>query len=156
VRALEVYYVTGVPISRHQENHGFAKERYPTLFMGLAVERSDLNARIDIRVDEMMARGLAAEVEGLLARGYGLDLPAMGALGYRHMGMVLRGAVDMDEAIRLMKRDTRRFAKRQMTWFRSMHEVRWFRSEEHAIVLEEARCFLRKTRNMLDISSEYC
>jgi tRNA dimethylallyltransferase len=145
VRAMEVYLGTGVPISRHQENHGFARERYRTLHLGLHVERPVLCGRIDARVEEMMARGLLDEVRGLMARGYSLDLPSMGSLGYRHMGQHLTGEVTLEEAVLLMKRDTRRFARRQMTWFRSMEAVRWFEPFEGAAILRGIYEFLRES-----------
>jgi tRNA dimethylallyltransferase len=159
VRALEVFYTTGEPISLHQSRHGFTQERYPSCVLGLSVEREELNQRIDLRVDDMMARGLVAEVEGLAARGYGWTIPAMRALGYRHVGMAIRGEMSMEDAVRLMKRDTRRYAKRQLTWFNAMGEVRWFRPEEKGKALEEAKRFLREarnTRNALDNLGEDC
>jgi tRNA dimethylallyltransferase len=145
VRALEVFYRTGVPISLHQERHGFSEERYPVLYLGLEVDRRTLCRRIEARADQMMARGLLEEVAGLMARGYGSELPAMGALGYRHMAAHLRGEMTLERAVETLKRDTRRFARRQMTWFRSMAGVRWFAPEAQGAVLDEIRRFLDKT-----------
>ena len=145
IRAIEVYLGTGLPISRHHATHGFAEERYRALYLGLDVERSVLHERIDARVEEMMSRGLVPEVDGLIRRGYGLDLPSMRALGYRHVGMYLRGHVSLEEAVLLLKRDTHRYARRQMTWFRAMSEVRWFPGRDSGMVLKESQRFLGKT-----------
>ena len=126
IRALEVYHLTGKPISTLQSRHAFPN-RYPdAVVIGLTRERSDLYQRIEKRVDEMIEQGLAAEVAGLLKAGYSADLPALQTLGYRHMGRVLLGEWSMEEAVRHLKKDTKAFAKRQLTWFRAMEGVRWF------------------------------
>lgn len=145
IRALEVFHLTGVPISRHQEQHRFARKRYRALCLGLAVDRHKLYRRIDARVNDMVAQGIALEVEGLLARGYGLNLPAMRAIGYRHMGSYLQGRCKEEEAIIMMKRDTRHYARRQVTWFRGMPETKWFTPDETPRILEEVRAFFGKT-----------
>ncbi len=144
VRALEVYYRTGVPISAHQMRHGFAEERYRAIYMGISIGMPELYARIESRVDGMMADGLLEEVEELMRLGYGPDLPSMKSIGYRHVWSHLRGELSMDAAVAQMKRDTRRYAKRQMTWFRRLPEVHWFEKGGASDALEKVKRFLDK------------
>jgi tRNA dimethylallyltransferase len=124
IRALEVYQQTGTPISELQ-----CKEApgYRMLRLGLTMPREALYQRIDERVDRMMAEGLVAEVRGLVARGYGDELPSMSGLGYRQIGQYLRGEVTLEEAVLLIKRHTRRFVRQQYNWFRLADPgIRWF------------------------------
>lgn len=116
VRALEVAEMTGEPASARRESWSSGGSRYRVLFFVLAIDRAELYRRIDQRVDAMFQEGLVEEVEGLLAKGYGRGLSSMGALGYRHVLSHLLDGVPMEEAVGRMKRDTRRFAKRQVTW----------------------------------------
>lgn len=125
LRAVEVHALTGVPLSALQTGHGFRSPRYPVVMVGLRRRRDDLCRRIDARVDAMVADGLIDEVEGLVRRGMSEDLPAMRAVGYRQLVGALAGRCAVDEAIRLIKRDTRRYAKRQMTWFGAVPDIRW-------------------------------
>ncbi|MDQ7785698.1 MAG: tRNA (adenosine(37)-N6)-dimethylallyltransferase MiaA [Desulfomonilaceae bacterium] len=126
VRALEVYELTGRPISRVQQEHALQDRPYNTLFVCIAPDREVLYERIDTRVDSMIKGGLFEEVGRLYDLGFTRELKPLQSLGYRHAGMVIAGEVDEHEAIRLMKRDTRHFAKRQMTWFRSEPDAAWF------------------------------
>ncbi|MEJ2363425.1 MAG: tRNA (adenosine(37)-N6)-dimethylallyltransferase MiaA [Deltaproteobacteria bacterium] len=130
IRALEVWELTGKPLSVLQKEHGFKENPFFTLKIGLKLPRSELYKRINRRVEEMMELGLLAEVRGLLDRGYGPNLKSMQALGYRHMVQHLINGMKIAEAVRTMKRDTRRYAKRQLTWFRGDQEIRWFHPEE--------------------------
>jgi tRNA dimethylallyltransferase len=125
LRAVEVFELTGVPLSAGQRAHGFRSPQYDAVLIGLRRERADVYARIDARVDAMIAQGLPAEVEGLMRVGYDDAAPGMRAVGYRQLVGALRGAYDLDEAIRLIKRDSRRYAKRQMTWFGADPSIRW-------------------------------
>ncbi len=125
IRALETYQATGRPISDHQRQHRFAQPRFATFKVGLTMPREDIYARIDQRVDQMVAEGLLEEVRGLLARGYGAELKSMQSIGYRHMADHLIKGVDWEETLRLLKRDTRRYAKRQFTWFRADPDITW-------------------------------
>ncbi|MGH7407119.1 MAG: tRNA (adenosine(37)-N6)-dimethylallyltransferase MiaA [Candidatus Methylomirabilales bacterium] len=124
VRALEVLEQTGVPLSRLQEEHRRTRGAPAGLVVGLTRDREDLYARIEARVQAMVADGLEAEVRALLARGYGGTRPMRG-LGYRHFVPVVRGERTAQEAVLLMQRDTRRYAKRQLTWFRKEPGLRW-------------------------------
>lgn len=132
IRALEVFEVTGKRMSLVQEEHSFQDRPYSHIFICLSLNRQLLYERIDKRVDSMIRGGLLEEVVYLYERGYSPNLNAMQSLGYRHAGMILSGKVEAQEAIRLMKRDTRHYAKRQLTWFRSEPGVLWFDPAETA------------------------
>ncbi|HEY3367954.1 MAG TPA: tRNA (adenosine(37)-N6)-dimethylallyltransferase MiaA [Symbiobacteriaceae bacterium] len=123
IRALEVFATTGVPISQTQ-TAAEAEPRYDDLFIGLTMDRELLYSRIDRRVDLMLAGGFVAEVRGLLGR-YPPRLTSMQSLGYRELALYLRGLLTLDEATALVKRNTRRFAKRQYTWFRKDERLQW-------------------------------
>jgi len=124
IRALEVYERTKEPISRLQKR---TPPPYHILRIGLTMDRERLYHRIDERVDRMVERGLLAEVQGLVAQGYDYDLPAMSGLGYRQIGMYLRGEVDLPTAIRKIKSETHRFVRQQYKWFRLDDEtIQWF------------------------------
>jgi tRNA dimethylallyltransferase len=125
IRALEVLELTGRSIVDHQKDHRFRKQPYEVLKLGLMMEREELLARIDGRTERMIADGFAGEVQRLLDEGYGRSLKPMQSLGYRHLAAYLAGEVDFEGAIRLIKRDTRRYAKRQMTWFAADREILW-------------------------------
>lgn len=142
VRALEVYMTTGTPISRYRESHDFKEKRYDSLTLGLFMEREELYDRINRRVDIMMDQGLLGEVNRLVEKGYSLDLKSMQSIGYRHMGMFIKGDVDMDEAVRLLKRDTRRYAKRQFTWFKKEPGLIWVNPRDREAVFKLAKDFL--------------
>jgi tRNA dimethylallyltransferase len=129
VRALEVLEVTGQPISRLQAQHGFGDSPLDALKIGLAMDRDVLYARIERRVDAMLAQGLEEEVRGLLDRGYHPGLKSMQAIGYSHVIGLIAGRTDRAECIRTLKRDTRRYAKRQLTWFRADPDVAWAPAE---------------------------
>ncbi|VFQ42682.1 trna dimethylallyltransferase [Desulfoluna butyratoxydans] len=125
VRALSVFEATGKPFSAHHAEHAFAQARYDALKVCLFADREILYDRINRRVDLMVAEGLLDEVKGLLARGYHRNLKPMGSIGYRHMVEHLEDGVPWEETVRLLKRDTRRFAKRQLTWFRADPDMIW-------------------------------
>ncbi len=125
VRALEVFELTGRRLSETQRLHGFGERPYRFLLLCLAPERSLLYERIDTRVESMIKEGLLEEVTRLSQMGYTRNIKSLQSIGYRHAGMILAGEVEMLEGISLMKRDTRHFAKRQFTWFRSEPEVVW-------------------------------
>ncbi|QRN86151.1 tRNA (adenosine(37)-N6)-dimethylallyltransferase MiaA [Clostridia bacterium] len=98
---------------------------YHVLGYGLQVDRTVLYKRIDARVEEMLAQGILEETKGLLMRGVPREHKIMNTLGYRHMLQFMDGIIDWDEAVRLMKRDTRRYAKRQYTWFKRDARIQW-------------------------------
>jgi tRNA dimethylallyltransferase len=126
IRALEVYYLGRRPISHFQGEHGFRDAPYEVLKIGLCCQREDLYKRIELRADRMMELGWVDEVRSLLNKGYGPGLKSMQSLGYRHILDYLSGDFILEEAVRFIKRDTRRYAKRQITWFKADPEVLWF------------------------------
>jgi len=124
IRALEVYLKTGIPISRHQRAQ---PPPYRILQIGLTMPREMLYARVDARVERMLEEGLLDEVRGLVNQGYGLDLAAMSGLGYRQIGQHFAGKISQDEAVRLIKKETRRFIRQQYNWFRlDDPAIHWF------------------------------
>jgi tRNA dimethylallyltransferase len=142
IRALEVWECSGRPISVWQREHGFREHPFRVLKIGLSVPRPELYARIDDRVERMMARGLQEEVAWLLKRGYGPELKSMQSLGYRHLVRYLTGRSSRAEAVATMKRDTRLYAKRQMTWFGRDPEIRWAHPGEGERIARLALAFL--------------
>ena len=142
IRALEVHQATGQPISYHQRVHAFRDFRYRTLKIGLTPDRNILYDRINRRVDLMLASGLLEEVKWLLDQGYPSTLKSMRSIGYRHMADYLEGRTPWDECIRLFKRDTRRYAKRQLTWFRADPEIEWVQPGEIDVMSRKIDLFL--------------
>lgn len=124
-RAIEVWELTGEPISSHQARHGFANRSYDCLTLGISMDRAELYAAIDRRFDEMIGQGLVEEVRSLLAAGYRADRPPLGSIGYQQIAAHLRGEMGLAEAVEIAKRESRRFAKRQLTWFRADREIVW-------------------------------
>ena len=131
VRALEVFESTGKPISSFQKEHSFQDQKYETLKIALTMDREKLYERINKRVDIMIGDGLLEEVKGLLYKGYTKDLKSMRSIGYKHMIEFLEEINDWEETVRLLKRDTRRYAKRQFTWLRKEQEVNWAEPSEY-------------------------
>lgn len=125
IRALEVFTLTGQPLSAWQREHGFRTRPYRLLKLGLTLERSDLYARIDRRAEAMFAGGLVEETEALLKAGYSAELRSLQTIGYREAVRLLRGAVSPDKALLELQQATRRYAKRQLTWFRADPQMIW-------------------------------
>lgn len=144
LRALEVLAVTGRPISELQRAHRFGDAPFRVLKVGLALGREALYRRIDRRVEAMLAAGLEDEVRALLARGYGPQLKPMQSIGYSHLTAYIAGEVSLAECVRTLQRDTRRFAKRQLTWFRAEPEVVWMAPDQPADLIRKAEAFLRQ------------
>jgi len=131
VRALEVIFRTG---QRFSEQRRRGHERYRILIVGLTRPRPELYARIDARIEKMLAAGLVEEVRGLLAQGFSANLPSLSAIGYREIVQHLQGEFPLDEAIRLIKRNTRQFVRRQANWFKADDpDIRWFEAEPEAV-----------------------
>ena len=142
VRALEVCYRLGKPISSLQNA---SPPPYRVLRIGLTMPRALLYQRIDARVERMLAAGLVEEVRSLVERGFRHELPAMSGLGYRQIGMYLRGEVSLEDAVALIKRHTRRFVRQQANWFRADDpRIVWFDASQRAFeaVLAHSRSFL--------------
>ncbi|MFZ1888472.1 MAG: tRNA (adenosine(37)-N6)-dimethylallyltransferase MiaA [Candidatus Binataceae bacterium] len=138
MRALEVFELTGEPISAHQARHAFSAREYDSLTIAISPERGKLYRAIDARFDAMLAAGLVAEVRALLAAGYAPERPPLATIGYKQIARHLGGEITLAEAVALAKRDSRRLAKRQLTWFRADPELKWLdpaRPTEHALEL---------------------
>ena len=147
VRALEIYFLTGKPISELQPRRESLKN-LSILKIGLNLPRSILYDRINRRVSQMFHSGLIEEVNQLLDRGYTPDCKGFEALGYRHAISLLRGNLSREEAIELTQRDTRRYAKRQMTWFRREKDIHWILSPgEASETLEHLLQLVREHRS---------
>lgn len=129
MRALEVFHVTGIPASERQQRVDRGAMRYDAVYLGLSLPRDVLYARIDRRVDLMMEQGLEGEVRRALAAGVPQDALSMTSLGYRQIIQYLNGQISLERAVELIKRDTRHFAKRQLTWFRHDPNIQWVDKE---------------------------
>ena len=140
VRALETMETTGKSITLYHRQHGFADAPFDSLKIGLHMNRQQLYKRINQRVDLMLAAGLLAEVKALLDRGYSGALPSMRSIGYQHMLGYIEKRLAWEEAVRTLKRDTRRYAKRQLTWFGADPDIIWQDPEQ----LDEITTILSK------------
>ncbi|MBN2715882.1 MAG: tRNA (adenosine(37)-N6)-dimethylallyltransferase MiaA [Deltaproteobacteria bacterium] len=134
VRAMEVYLQTGTPLSEWQQQHGFSKKRYPHLVIGIQRPKEELNMRINARVEEMFKEGLVDEVRALLQQGYDSSFKPMQALGYKPVNEFLEETISLEEAIETTKTTTRRFAKRQRTWFKKEEDIIWIPPNEEALI----------------------
>ncbi|MFH1625558.1 MAG: tRNA (adenosine(37)-N6)-dimethylallyltransferase MiaA [Pseudomonadota bacterium] len=144
IRALEVYRLTQRPLSEYQDQHGFKESPFETLKIGLDVERQALYSRIEKRVDRMVAIGLADEVRSLLDMGYTRDLNSMRGLGYKQITGYLLGEFSLDEAILQLKCDTKRYAKRQLSWFSADAEINWLSyPKDYPEIRERTKEFLQ-------------
>jgi len=135
-RALEVIYTTGKPISYfHKENPFFVKKRYNIIKIGLNLPRKELYKKINLRVIKMIEKGWIEEVKNLLEKGYSIELKPFKAIGYKYIIYYLQGRLSLEKAIELIQRDTRHYAKRQLTWFKKDPDVYWFSSDEKEKIL---------------------
>ena len=150
LRGLEVYHTLGIPLSKIQHEHRFKETPYPYLLIGLTMDRQNLYRRIETRVEWEIEKGLVQETQSLMQKGYSRNLGSMKGLGYRQFSGYLAGDYSYDEAVRLLKRDTRHFAKRQMTWFRKEPGIHWITLEESEIPVQAATRILKKIKGFLD------
>lgn len=125
LRALEVYRITGKPLSQHWGKASLEPSDFYPLFFGLTRKREELYIRIERRVDHMITQGLVDEVKGLREQGYHRDLNSMHTVGYREIFAYLEGECELEEAIRLVKKNTKHYAKRQLTWFGKDNRIEW-------------------------------
>ena len=130
IRALEFYHQNGTPISEHNEEQKQQTSPYNRAYFVLTAPREILYERIDRRVDQMMEEGLLEEVKSLRERGCHRGMVSMQGLGYKEILAYLEGEYPLEEAVRILKRDTRHFAKRQLTWFRREQDVIWVDKEQ--------------------------
>jgi tRNA dimethylallyltransferase len=150
IRALEVYQLSGRRMSEFQQEHGFAERPFAGLMVGLNRDRDMLYRRIEGRIDWQLAHGLIEETKRLLAQGYQRDSAAMKGLGYRQVAEHLAGEYDAAEMVRRFKRDTRRFSKRQMTWFRKEPGIQWLMIEESESVQHTATRVIEQVDRFLN------
>lgn len=126
IRALEVLHTTGEPIWKHHQLQLSKEKKYNFLQFGLNWERKLLYENINHRVDSMIENGLVEEVKNVLSLGYDKNLNSLNTVGYKEIVQHLEGEISLDKAIELIKRNTRHYAKRQMTWFRKDERIHWF------------------------------
>jgi len=124
IRALEVLHVTGKPIWQIQKEHK-REEKFDFIQFGLKWNRQELYQNIELRVDKMIEEGLVKEVENILSNGYLPELNSLNTVGYKEIISYLNNQISLERAVELIKRNTRRFAKRQMTWFRKDDRINW-------------------------------
>jgi tRNA dimethylallyltransferase len=149
VRALEVFELTGEPLSDHQRRHDFdaVPLRYPARVIGLApADRAILYERINSRVEQMFEDGLVDEVCRLRAAGYGPELRSQQAIGYSEVHAHLDGQRDLPDCLRLIQRNSRRYARRQLSWYRRDAAVEWY-DEPAAVDLDSAKRYLEGGRD---------
>jgi tRNA dimethylallyltransferase len=144
IRALEVYHSTNRPISAHFPNTKSHIKDFFVLRIGLKLEREELYRRIERRVDKMFELGIVEEVEALLKSGVEETSPSFRALGYKHVLRYLKKELSIEEAIDLTKKDTRHYAKRQMTWFKKMEGILWFSPHDISSMASTIEDFLEK------------
>ncbi len=147
IRALEFYHDTGYPISKHNTEQKKKESPYQFAYFVLNDNRTLLYERIEKRIDEMIKRGLVEEVKKLLEYGCTRDMVSMQGLGYKEIISYLYGECSLEEAVYILKRDTRHFAKRQLTWFRREKDVTWV--EKNAFTSEE-----EMLQSMLEVLSK--
>lgn len=144
MRALEVIHLTGFPFSELTRKHGFSDTGFLALNLSLNVDRQVLYTRINRRTMSMIDSGLISEVERLLAMGYSPELKPMQAIGYRHIVGYLEGRWNLDEATRLIQRDTRRYAKRQLTWLRADSDIVWVNPDDKPDIINTVMAFMQR------------
>ena len=144
LRGLEIFYSTGIPWSKHLANQSQKNLRYQALKIGLTRPRKELYARIDLRVQQMTEQDLLTEVKNLLAMGYDNKLKSMQSIGYRHMINFIKGNWSWEQTLELLARDTRRYAKRQYTWFNNDPEIIWHDVRETDKIFQNIKDFLIK------------
>jgi tRNA dimethylallyltransferase len=150
VRALEVFYLKDRKMSEYQREHAFQERPYQFRMIFLVRSRSELYRRIEQRIDRMLDNGLEAEVSALMKRGYDRNLPSLQGLGYRQFIDHFLGRTTREEAIALLKRDTKRYAKRQFTWFRREPGVIWV----DITGLEQADHIAERIKKSVEISNK--
>ena len=142
IRALEFFKQTGQKISEHNEKEREKKSPYQFCYFVLNDIREHLYKRIELRIDEMLKEGLVAEVEMLKEKGYTREMTSMQGLGYKEILDYLNGVFSLEEAVYILKRDTRHFAKRQITWFKREKDVIWINKDEFDYDEEKILAFL--------------
>ncbi len=135
IRGLEVYRISGKPYSGFQKSWQKRESAYNTIFIGLSMDRACLYRQIDARVCTMFDRGLVDEVQSLMQKGYGESYPLRQATGYKEVVRFLQGSLSLEACKQLVQRNTRRLAKKQMTWFRADPRIHWIRADNYDNIL---------------------
>jgi tRNA dimethylallyltransferase len=143
IRALEVIHMTGNLFSELVKKHGFSDRKFSTLKFCINIDRELLYKKINERTVTMIDSGLIGEVEGLLGKGYDPELKPMQAIGYRHIVEYLKGRWSLNEAIGLIQRDTRRYAKRQLTWFKADPDTIWINPDDIQTIKNKIMSFVQ-------------
>lgn len=152
IRALEFYRQTGEKISEHNEQERAKESPYDFCYFVLNDDRENLYERINLRIDQMLEEGLVEEVQSLKSKGYTRDMVSMQGLGYKEVLDYLNSECTLEEAIYILKRDTRHFAKRQLTWFRRERDVIWIEKQSYNYdedkILEAMLASIRERTNI--------
>ncbi len=148
IRALEVFYLTGKSITDFHAKQNRQRTNYNFLQFGLNWKREILYKRIESRVDEMIKNGLVEEVKSILAKGYSETLNSLNSVGYKEIIAYLKNEVSLETAISLIKRNTRRYAKRQLTWFRKDERIHWFNIENELDLVKIKNEILNKIKDI--------
>lgn len=146
MRALEVYYITGKPIWQHFKDQK-KNNKFIYLQFGLDWERDILYRRIEDRVNSMIKDGLVHEVKSLLAKGYSKQINALNTVGYKEIITYLENEISLERAIELIKRNTRRYAKRQLTWFKADKRIEWIKIRNETDITNTANYIAEKVLN---------
>lgn len=142
IRALEIIRITGKSFSSLVQEHHFKNKTFHALKFCLQIEREYLYHRIDERSRSMLRKGLIEETANLLRKGYSPELKSMKSLGYRHAVRHLEGLIDLNQMIGELQKDTRRYAKRQLTWFKADPEMKWVFPEAIKILINDINAFI--------------
>ncbi len=144
IRAIEVFTHTSKPISQHAQLSRLEPPLYNYIVFGLKWDRSKLYGRIEKRVDKMLKSGLIEEVKSLLEQGYDTGTTAMQGIGYKEVLNYLKGECSLEETEYILKRDTRHYAKRQLTWFKRIEGVQWLEADENTNFIELAKKIIQE------------
>lgn len=154
LRGLEVFMLTGCPLSSFQRKHRFNEERYPAIKFFLYRDRSELAERINYRVFNMIEQGLCEEVKKILEMGYSPDLKPLQSIGYRQIIAHLKGHITLDEAIKDIQKETKRYAKRQFTWFRKEPGFQWILATKKDEIWRIVKDFYDSQRSLKSVSND--
>jgi len=155
IRALEVYNQTQKPISYHNEMSRSVPSKYSYIIIGLTMDRQYLYERIEKRVDIMLENGLVDEVKNLIELGFADSLISMQGIGYKEILSYINNERTLEEAIEIIKQDSRRYAKRQITWFKRINDIKWFSLDNYGntnIIVEDAIAYISE---FLDLESGF-
>ena len=136
IRALEIFYSTGKTMSEHNKNFRMMNNDYNLSYIALNMERAKLYEKINTRVDIMMESGLTEEVKQIIQMGYNRDLTSLRAIGYKEIIAYLEDELNLEEAVELIKKGSRNYAKRQLTWFKRDNRIKWIDMDSYNKVLE--------------------